>query len=920
MTTENHKIQAAADLLKKYLPKVRTAERVASDNRLFSKFQPVFKLENLSKFEASDFKKFTSFKENEHWNGIHRQHNSITKNMPKLRAALKTLLDESQEIDQRINQIRDESSGIKGLGRSVYSAILFTVFPNKYPVFNKKTESTLISLGLWAENASDTEGEQYKNVATVFRSLAEAIGCSLADLDGITHHYIVDTKQDIEEEEMPNFFKLSPGAGGSDFENMFTKNVAALGWNSPADLSKYKDVLDAAKKAVDMGDGKDVKYIASQFSLIRDEMRIGDIVLYYAKNKIIGYAKVNGEYKFEQGAKHGHQRSVEFINNFKEVDIGDDEYLKTFFHDNSTCAELEDENLIHKVVSLIKNRNSNINLSSTKPIQTPSKVNDFKGFSKNGFELLKEYQKRPIYETYEKTSDEFEKEIKQPTRNLLNSGKEFCELILGNLIETETRVLSVIKKNDYGKGGIHHHFWGAFYPTGQKRTDSPQMYTIIYPDQLRFGFGFGHRSDHFKAQLIQNLKMNTLLDSEYFEMLNELGINLRIWNLREKVDDYDGKINLEKVFNCFDNKELQPNFDMKFSVEETVKHGADLADKLNQAFKALLPLYILSTSSTPKLLLDKWTNHFYDEAEESASSLTEQSIYTWHQFLSDMHWNESLEETKKIKSVLDNQIDGSLVGPKQFIFFGPPGTGKTRAAMKLAELLATSKKSHLKMVQFHQSYGYEQFIEGIKPKLISGQLTYEISEGIFVEFCKLAESKPKEQFVFIIDEINRGNLSKIFGEMLFLLEYRDQRLNLLYSQTPFSIPSNVVIVGTMNSADRSIALVDYALRRRFKFIEMKPQSEVLKLIYGENEEVNACIRFFDLINERIRDPRLNIGHSYLLNHKQLDKATLQSVWENAIEPLLKEYFAASPSRMSDFNFKELWNEVTASQENSRKAS
>ncbi len=920
MTTENQTIKAAAEILMKYLTKVKTPDRSASDARFFSKFQPIFTLENLNNLSANDVKRFTSFKENEHWNGIHRQHNSYTKDMPKLRSALKNLLDESLDIQRRIDGIRDPATGVKGLGRSVYSAILFTVYPNKYPVFNNKTENTLVRLGLWSDNSFETEGEKYKKAAEIFRSLATAIGCSLAELDGITHHYVVDTNQDFQDDEMPGFFKLSPGAGGSDFEYMRSKNIAALGWNSPTDLTKYKETIDAAKKAVDMGDGKDVKYIASQFSAIRDEIQTSDIVLYYAKNRIIGIAKVTGEYKFEQGAKHGHQRPVSFFSNFKEVDIGTDEILTKFFHDNSTCMELEDEILISKVVSLIKEKNPNIDF--VKPQEIPSYKTEkvFTGFSNRAFALLKEYQKQPVYETYEKTAEEFETEIKNPTRDLLNCGKEFCELILDNLMETETRVLSVIKKNDYGKGGIHHHFWGAFYPTGQKRTDSPQMYAIIYPDQLRFGFGFGHNSDHFKNQLIRNLKEGSFLDAEYFEMLNDMGVNLRIWNLREKINAYDGKIALDKVFDCFEKKDLQPNFDMKFNEHETVDHGPKLSNKLEQTFKALLPLYILSTSSTPKLLLDRWSNYFYGETEDSTSSITEQSNYTWAQLLEDMNWNESLDESKKIKSVLDNKVDGSSVGPKQFIFFGPPGTGKTRAAIKLSELLATSKKSHIKMVQFHQSYGYEQFIEGIKPKLISGQLTYEISEGVFVEFCRLAESKPKEQFVFIIDEINRGNLSKIFGEMLFLLEYREQKLNLLYSQTPFSIPGNIVIIGTMNSADRSIALVDYALRRRFKFIEMKPQAGVLKSIYGDNEEVEYCIRFFNIVNERIRDPRLYIGHSYFLNQDQLNKVTLESIWENSIEPLLKEYFAASPSRLSDFNFKDLWMEVTASSDTARKAS
>ncbi|NLS78581.1 MAG: AAA domain-containing protein [Chloroflexi bacterium] len=252
-----------------------------------------------------------------------------------------------------------------------------------------------------------------------------------------------------------------------------------------------------------------------------------------------------------------------------------------------------------------------------------------------------------------------------------------------------------------------------------------------------------------------------------------------------------------------------------------------------------------------------------------------------------------LERTLLESRDLD-ELEALLSDKKQMVFYGPPGTGKTWVGQELAHYFTGSETGRVEIVQFHPSYSYEEFIEGIRPEAQKqGPPLFPVKPGVFRSFCEQARANPGSRYVMIIDEINRGNIAKIFGELMFLLEYRGKSVRLAYSGELFSIPENVYIIGTMNTADRSIALVDFALRRRFHFFRFDADSEILKRWIDRNSVseplASSILSFFDQVNNQIEDRDYKIGFSYFMR-PGLKEEDLKRIWVYNIEPYLDEYF------------------------------
>ncbi|MDQ2707098.1 MAG: AAA family ATPase [Actinomycetota bacterium] len=258
------------------------------------------------------------------------------------------------------------------------------------------------------------------------------------------------------------------------------------------------------------------------------------------------------------------------------------------------------------------------------------------------------------------------------------------------------------------------------------------------------------------------------------------------------------------------------------------------------------------------------------------------------------------------QSWLQTQAD-LLWERRQLILYGPPGTGKTFLALALAGELA--EPSAVTLVQFHPSYTYEDFFEGFRPEpRDDGQLQFRLRPGPFRRLVDDARQHPADPYILIIDEINRANLAKVFGELYFLLEYRDRAIGLLYSaEKEFTLPPNVFVVGTMNTADRSIALVDAAMRRRFAFVELHPAQPptagLLRAWLGKQQELSENLDAPDLLDElnsRIEDRELAIGPSYLMRPEIYRKPDgLARVWDTSLLPLLAEHHYGSPPSVLD---------------------
>ena len=240
---------------------------------------------------------------------------------------------------------------------------------------------------------------------------------------------------------------------------------------------------------------------------------------------------------------------------------------------------------------------------------------------------------------------------------------------------------------------------------------------------------------------------------------------------------------------------------------------------------------------------------------------------------------------------------------QQLILYGPPGTGKTYLAERLARYLVDGG-GFSELVQFHTSYAYEDFVQGIRPRAVEGALHYELAAGRFLRFCDKARKAREKPCVLIIDEINRANLARVFGELMYLLEYRHRPIALAGGGPEFSIPANVYLIGTMNTADRSIALVDQAMRRRFSFARLWPNYHLLAN-YLENRGVPSekLVALLKEVNQSIGDEDCELGLSFFM---VADVATaLAHIWQGEVEPYLEEVFFDRPDQMVRFR----WSKV-----------
>ncbi len=540
-------------------------------------------------------------------------------------------------------------------------------------------------------------------------------------------------------------------------------------------------------------------------------------------------------------------------------------------------------------------------LMEKSPPRSKSGEGEFKGFGEDAFRFLQELEKNNNESWFEANRSRYKDSLDKPLRSLVKDvGEQAITPLDPNFETTPTarKCIASIRKNIYGKAAADCYnpfYWAAYYQKGLRKQDDCQLFILLRPDGLSFGLYIPKGGDRFREQLATAMRHHPELCQSVYERVRSAGFEFQLESQLQADPGGEG-VDYAELTEAVPTEGFRAA--QQLSPTDAVAAGATLSKTIGDAFEVLYPLYKLITSSDPAAEVPPLIE---DDALIEPPSIT----------VADLAEKTLLEES------FFEHLDLLLSDKRQLIFCGPPGTSKTFVAKEYAGYLAQGG-GEVRTVQFHPSYGYEDFIEGLRPVASqNGSLDYRVEAGVFKRLCDAARTNPKQRYVLIIDEINRGNIPRVFGELLYLLENRGSTVDLPYSKKPFSVPKNVVILGTMNSSDRSIALMDLALRRRFHFVKMGPRPDILRNWLADTGKPSFIHELFTRLNERLERAGVEadrlVGHAHFMSH-QIDEEFLELVWAGTIEPLLEEYFVAEPQRMTEFQLDVLRDEVAEEDE------
>jgi MoxR-like ATPase/uncharacterized protein (DUF2461 family) len=520
----------------------------------------------------------------------------------------------------------------------------------------------------------------------------------------------------------------------------------------------------------------------------------------------------------------------------------------------------------------------------------------FHGFCADTFFFLGELVHNNKREWMERQRDRYRFAVREPLIELCRTlAERYVEPVLRGVhgwdLDTQPRsgrALTSICKNAYGRTEPYNTaLWVAFC----RRTEcggreDVQFFVRLDSEGLRYGLRLGRKSRDAIRRFRQHVRQHA---EPLFRVLRDRGA-LSECRFSSAEDDEPVVIASPEDLRAwaegrsFETACARP-------ADASLLTGDELAGDILLTFDRLLPLYACAVeedglSFLARCLGGALPGEAYTEADFQRATLL---------------GREWLERAR-----------GLLNLKRQLILQGVPGTGKTHVARHLARLLTGGRDDCMRLVQFHPAYGYEEFVEGIKVRSVTvdgrSDVTYPVEDGLLCSFAEQAARRPAEPHVLLIDEINRGNLPRIFGELLYLLEYREQSVCLPCSRRSFRLPANLYLLATMNAADRSVALIDQALRRRFSFLDMPPDAGVLsRWLHIHTPAAGAAfadrvLTLFDRLNARLRSdlgPQAQVGHSYFMV-PDLDEARLRIVWQHHIRPVLEEHFAAQPSRLAAY--------------------
>jgi len=670
------------------------------------------------------------------------------------------------------------------------------------------------------------------------------------------------------------FWKIAPGADAWNWDVCHDGRFIAIGWDDLGDISDMSREEFVALRDELAAEREDWTQVGPDQVWTFAQIQEGDrIVANRGTTEILGIGTVTGPYHFVEGQRHGHRLPVHW--------------------DDVTSRQIDEPGWRRTLIELEPAKFEALSQGSS----DESAVEPECPFSEQTFELLEGIHASPTKEYYQSRKDEFKAHVEEPFQRVFRQVAEHLRPQIKAVMETRTRLFARFLKNDWGQGGAWDFYWGAFYPKGGKRVEDAQLSMWMDHRFLEYGFYIGaYGSEQRKrfqrncqehgSALLEHLCDALPQEAVAFGSHDEFGVS------------EDGTV--ETVPSSWEAFLRDPaSFDNDVSIIvprqqllATPEHL--LVTRIVEAYEKLFPLVLMAVEDDPLPLVSRYLEAISPESDEEPEPL---EAYDRRAFLARTYlYPKQADDLYEL-----------LLDKRQIILYGPPGTGKTYVARELAKWvtgLVDPPADRVEMIQFHPAYSYEDFIEGIRPESKPAEggrfaVDYPPRPGVFRRFCTGAESNPDQPCVFIIDEINRGNIPRIFGELMLLLEYRDQDVALPYSGKRFQIPPNVYLIGTMNTADRSIALVDFALRRRFHFFHFGADPDLLERWLADNPPRVPYLAnlYRRLSEEAIDDPDYAVGPSYFMD-PNLTERKLERIWQYSIEPYLEEYFVEQRARLN----------------------
>jgi 5-methylcytosine-specific restriction protein B len=670
-----------------------------------------------------------------------------------------------------------------------------------------------------------------------------------------------------------SYWKIAPGDNAWQWDECREGGFIAVGWDELGDLSGVSR-KEFEAKVNELVESLNWNKAGCEQVWRFAHLKEGDkVVANKGTSEVLGIGTVTGPYYFVPDTRHGHRLPVQW--------------------DDLTPRSVDEGGWRRTLIQLDEDRFEEVLNAPPAEGAASAVVSGDALFTEDAFRLMEELHKNPTQDFYSAHKDEFKEYVEGPIRSLFEEVARRLPPAIKDVMETEKRIFAKIAKNDFGRGGAWDYYWGAFYPKGGKRTEDAQLSIWINRDLLEFGFYVGKYGSEQQKRFFRNCKENreaiTELLRDYVDDGSMLfGLTDDITTLKDFEEAKKTKLSLEKWLAEVE----EHNIDASRILTKEEVLGSTVEELVNlcvNTYERLFPFVLLAISDTP---LSRITDYIGEEEAEVNPE------YPLDRCAADTFFDRDLL----------SQWVNAVERKGQAIIYGPPGTGKTFVARHLARHLVGGGDGFVEVVQFHPAYAYEDFVQGIRPKPgADGGLDYPVVPGRLLEFCREARTRAGK-CVLIIDEINRANLSRVFGELMYLLEYRDEEVPLA-SGGVFRFPDNVRIIGTMNTADRSIALVDHALRRRFAFLALYPDYDVIAKYHTYWETgfpVGGLVDTLKKLNDVIADRHYEVGISYFLRENL--ESEIEDIWRMEVEPYLEEYFFDQPEKANRFK----WDEVKGS--------